>query len=111
MFLEKENEPKTLTLKIIALFSDILFSTVIFACVGQKKGCGNFLKSEIFHQAPVDHTCNPSCSGGRQQEDRGLKPAQENILKKTQHTHTYTHRQRPGRVAQVVQCLLSKCMA
>jgi hypothetical protein len=26
----------------------------------------------------VAHTCNPSCSGGRDQEDQGLKPAQAN---------------------------------
>jgi hypothetical protein len=35
----------------------------------------------------VAHTCNPSYSGDRDQEDHGLKPAQENssqdpILKK-----------------------------
>jgi hypothetical protein len=28
--------------------------------------------------ALVPHTCNPSYSGGRDQEDRGLKPAQAN---------------------------------
>jgi hypothetical protein len=38
----------------------------------------------------VAHTCNPSYSGGRDQEDRGSKPAQFNssrdpILKKTHH--------------------------
>jgi hypothetical protein len=62
----------------------------------------------------VAHPCNPSCSGGRHQEDRGSKPAQANSLwdpisKKTQqkkdwwsglryrpwiqtpyHTHTHT---------------------
>jgi hypothetical protein len=26
-------------------------------------------------QAPVAHTCNPSYSGGRDQEDHGSKPA------------------------------------
>jgi hypothetical protein len=36
----------------------------------------------------IAHTCNPSYSGGRDQEDYGLKPAQANslrdpILKKT----------------------------
>jgi hypothetical protein len=39
---------------------------------------------------PVAHTCNPSCSGGRDQEDHGLKLAQatslrDPILKKTLH--------------------------
>jgi hypothetical protein len=29
---------------------------------------------------PVAHTCNPSYSGGREQEDCGLKPAWENSL-------------------------------
>jgi hypothetical protein len=38
--------------------------------------------------APVAHTCNPRYSGGRDQEDHGLKPARANsspdpILKKT----------------------------
>jgi hypothetical protein len=38
----------------------------------------------------VAHTCNPSYSEGRDQEDRSLKPAQANslrdpILKKTHH--------------------------
>jgi hypothetical protein len=28
--------------------------------------------------APVAHTCNPSKSGGRDQEDHSLKPVQEN---------------------------------
>jgi hypothetical protein len=33
------------------------------------------------------HTCNPSFSGGRDQEDRSLKPAQANssYLKKNHH--------------------------
>jgi hypothetical protein len=31
-----------------------------------------------FCQAPVAHACNPSYSGGRDQEDQGLKPAQAN---------------------------------
>jgi hypothetical protein len=48
----------------------------------------------------VAHACNPSYSGGRDQKDHGLKPAQANssqdpILKKT-----FT--KRAGRVAQDV---------
>jgi hypothetical protein len=31
-------------------------------------------------QMPVAHACNPSYSGGRDQEDCSLKPAQENSL-------------------------------
>jgi hypothetical protein len=39
---------------------------------------------------PVAHTCNPSYSGGRDQEDNDLKPARANssrdpILKETHH--------------------------
>jgi hypothetical protein len=42
----------------------------------------------LFSWALVAHTCNPSYSGGRDQEDQGLKTAQANssrdpILKKT----------------------------
>jgi hypothetical protein len=32
--------------------------------------------SKVIGQVPVAPTCNPSYSGGRDQEDRGLKPAQ-----------------------------------
>jgi hypothetical protein len=35
-------------------------------------------KGENISWAPVAHTCNPSYSGGRDQEDRGSKPAQAN---------------------------------
>jgi hypothetical protein len=42
---------------------------------------------------PVDHACNPSYSGGRDQKDRHSKPTQENSLhnpisKKTKKTIT-----------------------
>jgi hypothetical protein len=37
-------------------------------------------KLKNLSQALVDHPCNPSYSGGRDQEDRGSKPAQGNIL-------------------------------
>jgi hypothetical protein len=30
----------------------------------------------------VAHICNPSCSGGRDQEDRGSKPAQAKMFKR-----------------------------
>jgi hypothetical protein len=30
----------------------------------------------LLGQTPVVHACNPSYSGGRDQEDRGLKPTQ-----------------------------------
>jgi hypothetical protein len=32
-------------------------------------------------QVPVAHTCNPSYSAGRDQEDRGSKPARANSLR------------------------------
>jgi hypothetical protein len=35
-------------------------------------------QTKIPGQALVAHTCNPSYSGGRDQEDRSLKPAREN---------------------------------
>jgi hypothetical protein len=34
----------------------------------------------ILGWAPVAHACNPSYSGGRDQEGHNLKPAQANIL-------------------------------
>jgi hypothetical protein len=42
---------------------------------------GNFFKTKTYLSlVPVAHTCNPSHSGGRDQEDRGLKPARANSL-------------------------------
>jgi hypothetical protein len=32
-----------------------------------------------YSQAPVPHTCNPSYSGNRDQEDLGLKPVLETL--------------------------------
>jgi hypothetical protein len=45
----------------------------------------------------VAHICNSSYSGGRDQEDRGSKPAwanssQDPISKNSSHTHTHTHK-------------------
>jgi hypothetical protein len=46
-------------------------------------------------QAPVAHACNPSYSGGRDQENRSLKPAQANSswdpIMEIPNTHTQTH--------------------
>jgi hypothetical protein len=47
----------------------------------------NWKQKNVYSQAPVLHACNPSYSGGRDQEDSDLKPAQANssqdpILKK-----------------------------
>jgi hypothetical protein len=57
-------------------------------------------KYTIFGQVPVAHSCNPSYSGGRDQEDCSLKPAwtnslQEPILKNPSQKRT-------GRMAQCV---------
>jgi hypothetical protein len=55
---------------------------------------------------PVAHTCNPSYSGGRDQEDCSSKlfqansswdPISKNPISHT-HTHTHTHTQRAGGV-------------
>jgi hypothetical protein len=37
-----------------------------------------YIKKYTFTQAPVAHTCHPSYSGGRDQEDHSLKPPQPN---------------------------------
>jgi hypothetical protein len=46
--------------------------------------------------APVAHTCNSSYSGSRDQEDRGLKPAQDNRL----YLENTQHKNRPGGVVE-----------
>jgi hypothetical protein len=53
--------------------------------------------------APVAHTCNPSSSGGRDQEDCGSKPALANSLRDSI--------SKIGGMAQMVACLPSKCEA
>jgi hypothetical protein len=35
-------------------------------------------KKENHHQVPGAHTCDPSYSGGRDEEDHSLKPARAN---------------------------------
>jgi hypothetical protein len=53
--------------------------------------------------ASVAHACNPSYSGGRDQEDHGLKPAWANSLQDPiSKTPSYTHKKRSGGVAQDV---------
>jgi hypothetical protein len=41
----------------------------------------SLFKNLIWGQTPVAHTCNPSYSGGKDQEDRGSKPAWANGLR------------------------------
>jgi hypothetical protein len=44
---------------------------------------GRWLKKKLQRSwAPVAHTCNPSYSGDRDQEDCGLKPVRANSLRK-----------------------------
>jgi hypothetical protein len=57
-------------------------------------------KKEL-NRAPVAHICNPSCLGGRDQEDHGLKSRDPTPRK-------YLTQDRADGVAQVVECLLSK---
>jgi hypothetical protein len=52
-------------------------------CLGKKNQVfyfqyGEALKEHFLGQAPVAHKYNPSYSGGRDQEDHDLKPAQAN---------------------------------
>jgi hypothetical protein len=55
--------------------------------------------------ALVAHACNPSYSGGRDEEDLGSKPARASSLKTL--SQKYPTKNRAGRVAQAAQ-LLSK---
>jgi hypothetical protein len=45
-----------------------------------KPALGKYLKNIQHHWEPVAHICNPSYSGGRDQEDLSLKTAQANSL-------------------------------
>jgi hypothetical protein len=53
----------------------------IMYCIIQKsrrKDCECFMKMMHKNTAPVSHAYNPSCSGGRDQEDHSSKLAWEN---------------------------------
>jgi hypothetical protein len=61
----------------------------------------------ILSQVPVAHACNHSYSGGRDQEDQGLKPAWANSLRPyLENTH---HRKKARGVARVIDCLPIMC--
>jgi hypothetical protein len=69
----------------------------------------NIKYTHVLSQVPVAHACNPSYSGGRDQEDRGLKPAEANsswdsILKNL-------NQKRAGGVTQVLAHLPNECEA
>jgi hypothetical protein len=51
-------------------------------------------------QAPVAHTCNPSYSGGRDQEDQTSQPGQKFVRPCLENPH---HKKMAGRVAQAVR--------
>jgi hypothetical protein len=53
----------------------------------------------VLSQAPVAHACNPSYSGGRDQEDQGLKPACANSSQDS--ISKMPNTKKAGRVAQV----------
>jgi hypothetical protein len=62
-------------------------STQIEKCLSRLRALA-LLKAEIkfnkqYSGAPVAHACNPSYSGGRNQEDCSLKPAQQSSASKT----------------------------
>jgi hypothetical protein len=61
----------------------------------KRRKVDNHNKNGYNYWALVAHTCNPSYSGGRNQEDHSSKPAQANnsrdpISKNPSHTHTHT---------------------
>jgi hypothetical protein len=60
-------------------------------------------------RAPVAHTCNPSYSGGRDQENWGWRSAWANSL--WDPISKYPTQRRVGRVAQVIEHLPCKCKA
>jgi hypothetical protein len=64
-------------------------------------------KNESYHQAPVVHTCNPSYSGGRDQEDHSSKLVRANSSRDP--ISTIPNKKMAGGVAQVVEQLPSKC--
>jgi hypothetical protein len=53
----------------------------------------------------VAHACNPSSSGGRDQEDCGLRPTE---IKSETLSQKYSTQKRASGVAEVVKCLSSK---
>jgi hypothetical protein len=62
-------------------------------------------KCGLYITTPVAHTCDISYSGGKDQEDHSLRPGK--IVHKTQ-SQKHLTQNRADRVAQVIECLLSK---
>jgi hypothetical protein len=87
----------------VSLFLSLFFNSVMTTFLSF------LLKGFVLGQAPVTHTCNPSCLEGWDQEDHGLKPASANSLQDP--ISKITRAKWTGGVAQVVQCLLCKCEA
>jgi hypothetical protein len=62
----------------------------------------NSIKKEWFSQAPVAHTCNPSYSGGRDQEDHSSSQPQANSSWDPISKNPTTKKKKAGGVAQGV---------
>jgi hypothetical protein len=69
--------------------------------LGEKHTSGNISKGKR-SWAPVIHTCNPSNSGGRDQEDHTLKPAWANSLQDPISKNTY-HKKKKKKAGGVAQ--------
>jgi hypothetical protein len=67
----------------------------------------NRFHSVYSSSAPVVHTCNPSCSGGRNQENHSSKPARANNLRDLISKNPI-RKKRAGGMVQVVDHLLCK---
>jgi hypothetical protein len=67
-------------------------------------------KRSFVSLVPVAHACNPRYSGGRDQDDYSSKPVWTNSLWYPISKNP-TQKNRTGRVAEVVEYLLSKCEA
>jgi hypothetical protein len=62
----------------------------------------------MYSQVPVAHTCNPSYSGGRDQEDPSLKPAWANSFRDPISKKKTQQKKRAGGASQAVEHLPSE---
>jgi hypothetical protein len=60
------------------------------------------MNKKIIRARSWAHTCNPSCSGGRDEKDCGSKPAQANSSQDPISKTPFTHKKRAGRMTQGV---------
>jgi hypothetical protein len=92
-----------LILQDLKLFAIVFMSSNTIPFLGTPTSwcqLGEFYRDiNIVNQpVPVTHTCNSSCSGGRNQDDGGSKPAQANSLRDP--ISKNPSQKRDGRVAQ-----------